>query len=437
MPRFIPRPGRLILTRSAVHGRALCAILGLTLIAPSISAQSAIRSPFSIETFAARNESRNAAIFGGLSVAGYSGSWGVRLNTALSGLNFTGDNQFNGGSVRDCNRFGCRPGYSNGYNDGSGINVNSWSVDADLIAEPFRQVPVLRQVLLGFSPYAFVGVGHYAVNAATSLERDTSRAIWSYGVGVQHDLIARVGLTAEARARRSLDNNAFVGGTFRNAIQYRMGLNVGLGGGPKKKQPTPRIVWRGPIPGSTTISTPSVPATPAPVSVKPSGDEQSADVLVPRLLDEAESLLNTRWRSGGTTPDDGFDAGGFVQYVFAQEDIPLPRLVRDLAQTGVFVQPHPTAMRAGDLIFFSSDGALPPDHVAIYVGHDRFVHASASGGGVLYDSFAEGARGNWFATHLVAVRRVLGSRNSDSRVPPSSLTPSGRPDTAPRPSGGR
>jgi cell wall-associated NlpC family hydrolase len=437
MPRFIPCPGRHTSTHRAVYDRALRVMLGLTVMAPSLAAQSAIRSPFSIETFAARNESRNAALFGGLSLAGYSGSWGLRLNTSLSGLNSTGDNQFGGGSGRDCNRFGCRPGYSNGYNDGSSLNVNSWSVDADLIAEPFRQVPVLRQVLLGFSPYAFLGIGHYAVNAASTLERDTSQSIWSYGVGVQHDLIARVGLTAEARARRSLNNNAFVGGTFREAIQYRIGLNVGLGGGPKKKQPTPRVVWRGPIPGSTPVTTSSVPAMPAPVSVSPSADEQSADALVPSLIDQVESLLNTRWRSGGTTPDDGFDAGGFVQYVFAQEDIPLPRLVRDLAQTGVFVQPHPTAMRAGDLLFFSSDGALPPDHVAIFVGHDRFVHASASGGGVLYDTFTDGARGNWFALHLVAVRRVLGSRNSDSRVPPSSLTPSGRPDTAPRPSGGR
>ena len=433
MPRLIHRPGRSTLARRLAHAGSLGATLGLTFGAPRLAAQASILSPFSFETFAARNENRAAAVFGGLSLAGYSGSWGLRVNTAVSGVNFNSDGS-SATPARSCTRFGCRTGYSNGYDDGLGLNVNAWSVDADVIAEPFRQVPVLRQLLLGFSPYAFVGIGHYAVNANTALTSDTTRAVWSYGVGVHHELVSRIGLTAEARARRSLNNNAFTGGTFRNSIQYRMGLSVGLGGGVKKAQPMPRIVYRGPIPGSAPAPT-SAPVAPLPVSASAGVDERAADALVPSVLDEAESLLNTRWRSGGTTPNEGFDAGGFVQYVFAQEDVPLPRLVRDLAQTGVYVQARPIAMRAGDLIFFSSDGGAPPDHVAIYVGHDRFVHASASGGGVLYDSFGDGARGNWFAMHLVAVRRVLGSRNSDSRTPPSSLTPSGRPDAAPRPSG--
>lgn len=430
MPCLLTRPGRPALARRIAHGGSLGAILGLTITAHAVSAQSSILSPFRIETFAARSESRDAAVFGGLSVARFSGSWGLRVNGALSGLNTDGGSR----SVpyRDCSRFGCRNGY--GYNDGSGLNANRWSVDADLLAEPFRQVAVLRQLLLGFSPYAFVGIGHYSATVTT----DSSHAVWSYGLGAHHDLVSRIGFTAEARARRNLDDNAFMGGTFRNAIQYRMGLSVGLGGGVKRKAPTPRVIWRGPIPGSTPASAPA-PSTPSPASVPaaPNVDEQLAATLAPAVLDEAESLLNTPWRTGGTTPDEGFDAGGFVQYVFAQEDIPLPRLVRDLAKTGVYVPANPSAMRAGDLLFFSSDGGSPPDHVAIYAGHNRVVHASASGGGVLYDVLNEGARGNWFAMHLVAVRRVLGTHSSDSRIPSQSLTPSGRPDTAPRPRGDR
>ena len=437
MTRLTARPARSTRAPRLAHSGWLGVILGVTSTAPTLAAQASILSPFSLETFAARNESREDAVFGGLSLAGYSGSWGLRLNTAFAGVNF---NEQDGRAVpvRDCNRFGCRTGYSNGYNDGSGLSVNDWSVDADVIAEPFRQVPVLRQLLLGFSPYAFVGIGRYATNTTTGLGADTSRAVWSYGTGVHHELAARIGLTAEARARRSLDNNAFVGGTFRNAIQYRMGLSVGLGGGPKRKPETPRVIWRGPIPGSSTAPTPAavpVTATPAPTPTRV--DDGAAERLAANVLDEAESLLDSRWRAGGTTPADGFDAGGFVQYVFAQEDIPLPRLVRDLAQTGVYVPAQRRDMRAGDLLFFSSDGGSPPDHVAIYVGHDRFVHASASGGGVLNDAFGDDARGNWFALHLVAVRRVLGTRGSDSRIPPPSLTPSGRPDMAPRPSGER
>ena len=430
MLRLLTRPGRPTLARHIARASSLGAILGLPVAATGLSAQSSILAPVSLETFAARSESHDAAVFGGLSLASYSGSWGLRFNGALSGLNTTSSNR--DVPIRNCNRYGCSSGY--GYNDGVGLNATRWSVDADIIAEPFRQVPVLRQLLLGFSPYAFVGIGHYSANVST----DTSHAVWSYGVGVHHDLVSRIGFTAEARARRNLDDNAFMGGTFRNAIQYHMGLSVGLGGGVKRKAPTPSVIWRGPIPGRTPVSEPA-PSMPYPTAapVPSTVDEQAAATLAPRLLDDVESLLNTPWRSGGTAPTEGFDAGGFVQYVFAQQDIPLPRLVRDLAKTGVYVPAHPSAMRAGDLLLFSSDGGMPPDHVAIYVGHDRFVHASASGGGVLYDVLNEGARGNWFAMHLVAVRRVLGTHSSDVRVPSQSLTPSGRPDTAPRPRGDR
>ena len=136
MPRLLTRPDRPARARRRAHGGSLAAILGLPLTAPALSAQPSILSPFRVETFAARSESRDAAVFGGLSLARFSGSWGVRFNGALSGLNT------NGGSrnvYRDCR---CRNGY--GYNDGGGLNANRWSVDADIIAEPFRQVPVLR-----------------------------------------------------------------------------------------------------------------------------------------------------------------------------------------------------------------------------------------------------------------------------------------------------
>jgi hypothetical protein len=63
-------------------------------------------------------------------------------------------------------------------------------------------------------------------------------------------------------------------------------------------------------------------------------------------------------------------------------------------------------LRAGDLLFFSQNGDIV-DHVAIYAGHDRILHSSSSGGGVRYDELGT-ARGRWFASRLVAARRVLG-----------------------------
>lgn len=404
----------------------------------TVEAQASIASPFRFETFAARNESATTAMFGGLSLAGYSGIFGLRLGGSVAGLDVGGDNRVSSTPVRSCSRSGCRNGVVRQYSSGSLFSSDAWTADADVIAEPFRSVPVLRQLLLGFSPYAFAGIGRYSGSAASGVTRDSTRSVWSYGAGVHHDLVSRIGVTAEARVRRTLDDNAFVGSTFRNAVQYRVGFSIGAGGRARigtrqSSAPDVVIVSRGPIPGFTAIPAPM--PLPAPVAVSPSvADDRAADERMPRVLDAADAVLNAPWRDGGTSPGDGFDAGGFVQYVFAQEQIVLPRLVRDLAQTGTSVTARVGSLRAGDLLLFSSDGTTL-DHVAIYVGRDRIVHATASGGGVRYDVLGDGARGVWFAEHLSSVRRVIGARSVVPRPAAPSLTPSGRPDSAPRPAG--
>jgi cell wall-associated NlpC family hydrolase len=87
------------------------------------------------------------------------------------------------------------------------------------------------------------------------------------------------------------------------------------------------------------------------------------------VLRNAFSFLGTHYVWGGENPG-GFDCSGYVQYVMARSGIKLPRTAREMRTA---VQEIPASeLRPGDLIFFRS-----PDHVGIYVGDGRFVHASS------------------------------------------------------------
>jgi hypothetical protein len=77
---------------------------------------------------------------------------------------------------------------------------------------------------------------------------------------------------------------------------------------------------------------------------------------------------------GGTDPEVGLDCSGFVQHVFDQLGIDLPRVSRDQAKAGVEV-PSLAEAKPGDLIAFGS----PVDHIAIYLGDNKIIHAPRTG----------------------------------------------------------
>ncbi len=98
----------------------------------------------------------------------------------------------------------------------------------------------------------------------------------------------------------------------------------------------------------------------------------------------AIGLVGTPYRYGGNTPAGGFDCSGLVGYVYRESaGIALPRTTRDLAKLDV-QQVTPSALRVGDLVLFGNRRRV--DHVGIYVGERRFVHAPSSGGTVRLDS---------------------------------------------------
>jgi cell wall-associated NlpC family hydrolase len=126
------------------------------------------------------------------------------------------------------------------------------------------------------------------------------------------------------------------------------------------------------------------------------------DGKVQSVLRRAMTLLGTPYRWGGTSPDAGFDCSGLVGYVFRTAlGIELPRVSREMAsQASSELIRDRSALAAGDLVFFGRRGRV--DHVGIYVGEGRFLHAPSTGKDVRTDTLLTG----YWSDKFMQARRV-------------------------------
>lgn len=155
-------------------------------------------------------------------------------------------------------------------------------------------------------------------------------------------------------------------------------------------------------PNRATLFTAPVgrPAVEAPMIGDPPA---AATGRIQNLLQQALALLGTPYRWGGTSTD-GFDCSGLVGYVFRSAlGIELPRVSRDMATSGQRIADR-ASLTPGDLVFFATRGGSRVDHVGIYVGEGRFVHAPRTGRKVTVSSLASGYWGDKF----LGARRVAG-----------------------------
>lgn len=113
-----------------------------------------------------------------------------------------------------------------------------------------------------------------------------------------------------------------------------------------------------------------VPAAAAEQSIPP----------VDRMLAYAKSLAGVKYIYGGQSPQ-GFDCSGFTMYVFAKLGIRLPHQSNLQMEAGVEVSDR-NHLLPGDLVFFKTLGSKTVNHVGIYLGDNRFIHASSGYGAV-------------------------------------------------------
>jgi cell wall-associated NlpC family hydrolase len=113
-----------------------------------------------------------------------------------------------------------------------------------------------------------------------------------------------------------------------------------------------------------------------------------------RVAEVALKYRGVPYRWGGTEPS-GFDCSGFVQHVYAQVGLKLPRSAAEQYAHGTPVSRDD--LRPGDLVFFDR-----LRHNGIYIGHGRFIHAGQTGKHVSVAPLDEG----WYRARWVGARRL-------------------------------
>jgi cell wall-associated NlpC family hydrolase len=123
------------------------------------------------------------------------------------------------------------------------------------------------------------------------------------------------------------------------------------------------------------------------------------NVKASSIVATAQKYIGVPYKYGGTSPSTGFDCSGFVQYVFKQNGIALPRISRDQYMVGKAVSF--ANLQPGDIVFFSMARNGVVDHAGIYIGNNQFINASSSKGVAVY-SF-----GTYWKSVYIGAKRVI------------------------------
>ena len=154
----------------------------------------------------------------------------------------------------------------------------------------------------------------------------------------------------------------------------------------------------------------------APLSYIPPREYQraySAPRFNPHIINKiewnAKRLLGKKYVWGATGPY-CYDCSGFTQKVFRDAGINIPRVSRDQARVGQFVDyAH---LRKGDMVFFDTHKKRTGKvtHVGIYLGNGNFIHASSGAKKIVIFNFNDKT---YYKKRFLWGRRVI---NTDTHV---------------------
>jgi len=133
---------------------------------------------------------------------------------------------------------------------------------------------------------------------------------------------------------------------------------------------------------------------------RPAPDSGPAPQSARQVVKDAYSQMGKRYRSGGASPQKGFDCSGLIWWAYRKNGMKVPRITSDQAHTGQRVPL--SAARQGDILVFRTGSGPKGLHTGIYVGDKSFIHSPRRGSNVRMESLEI----PYWRDKLISVRRV-------------------------------
>lgn len=128
-------------------------------------------------------------------------------------------------------------------------------------------------------------------------------------------------------------------------------------------------------------------------------DNHTANVDNVRIIQRAKKYIGIKYKYGASVnTTKKFDCSSFTKHIYKQSGKKLPRTSRQQATVG-----HPIKkknLRAGDLVFFGTKKRI--GHVGIYIGNNKFIHASSAAKKVTITSLSK----KYYSQNYRGARRV-------------------------------
>lgn len=116
----------------------------------------------------------------------------------------------------------------------------------------------------------------------------------------------------------------------------------------------------------------------APMAAAQGGAADAGPAGGAAVVDAASRYLGIPYRWGGSDPATGLDCSGLVQRALGDLGVSVPRTSVEQSKVGAPVASLADA-RPGDLLFWASSRPGQANHIGIYVGDGKMLHAPQTG----------------------------------------------------------